>query len=610
MSFFSYGEEKNFYVFAEEIVSYTGGDKLKKIINQFDEIKTKNDNNKQYIPETKKSIDLIYKIIEISHYFSQSKHLPFFMKKMKDISIKNENYGLEYYYGTAMYVYEEIDKSEELSEKHYKTAIKYAILNKNNSFLYTMYSDFALYYIYKNDYVMAMKNIISLEKYINNNFQKISFLELKYIYYFTLNNFKESLEMLKKEEFMLANTNINFKSNEIKNNTIIYLYFHLSLVYSKIEDYDNATIYAEKIVKFTTDVNDPYSMVQGYTALVYAKLNKNLLEESEYILLKLKKLMIEHKLEKEAALNYNIGMMQILYYEKTNQPKKLMKYIIDFKKFVELNDPHGMPKLIAKLSNAYTLNDNFNTALKYKKIEIKNLENQFTDKLINMSSLINKEVDNNILQKDRKKLSQGMIEQDKKMHSNHLKENLMIKNFYITCFSFFLLFSLIIILFMLYVKNKKLSYTDYLTLLPNRRYIKEKIIKEINKENDIGLILFDLDFFKKINDTYGHDSGDAVLKEMTKIIYSITRKNDIVSRIGGEEFLILINNNKKLPYEIAERLRKKIEEHDFSFINNELKVTASFGIGTNKTINNYENIFQEADENLYIAKNNGRNKVV
>jgi diguanylate cyclase (GGDEF)-like protein len=127
----------------------------------------------------------------------------------------------------------------------------------------------------------------------------------------------------------------------------------------------------------------------------------------------------------------------------------------------------------------------------------------------------------------------------------------------------------------------------------------------------IVLAMADLDYFKKINDTFGHLAGDEALKHFVKIIKRNLRKSDYVFRIGGEEFLILLPNTElKDAVEIVERIRKNLEENLLHYDGKEIKLTASFGlveVDKNKYINE---IIKEADEKLYKAKELGRNKVV
>ena len=164
------------------------------------------------------------------------------------------------------------------------------------------------------------------------------------------------------------------------------------------------------------------------------------------------------------------------------------------------------------------------------------------------------------------------------------------------------------------IKNKELeslANTDKLTGLYNRHKIDEVLNDELNRSSrtlsTFGVILIDIDYFKRVNDTYGHQMGDAFLIEFSKILKLNSRKTDIVGRWGGEEFMIIcIETNLDGILSLAQSLRKEIES--FSFNVNEHK-TASFGVSVYKKNENINSMIKRADDALYRAKENGRNKV-
>ena len=162
-----------------------------------------------------------------------------------------------------------------------------------------------------------------------------------------------------------------------------------------------------------------------------------------------------------------------------------------------------------------------------------------------------------------------------------------------------------------------LSNKDYLTKVYNRRYFNdysEKAIELINRNNqDLSIIAIDIDRFKKINDTFGHNMGDEVLIKVANILRSSIRKSDIVARFGGEEFVILlINASLDEATSIAEKIRVTIEKTIIKVDNREIRITSSFGVATLNKENNEEitTTLQRADDLLYIAKKHGRNEVV
>ena len=162
---------------------------------------------------------------------------------------------------------------------------------------------------------------------------------------------------------------------------------------------------------------------------------------------------------------------------------------------------------------------------------------------------------------------------------------------------------------------KMISRTDELTQLPNRRDIREKISYEISRfdrsKRKFSFLFVDIDKFKDINDHYGHICGDLVLKTVAETMKKSLRKQDIVSRWGGEEFLTLLPETPlggaKL---VAERLRKKIEETQISFANQSLHVTVTVGVAEYDERLGMDHSINLADRALYEGKQTGRNKIV
>lgn len=166
----------------------------------------------------------------------------------------------------------------------------------------------------------------------------------------------------------------------------------------------------------------------------------------------------------------------------------------------------------------------------------------------------------------------------------------------------------------LHEKNKQLeilSITDKLTNTYNRIKLDDTIELEMQrvarKNTKFGIIIIDIDHFKEVNDTYGHQVGDIILVEFAQILKGNTRRTDIVGRWGGEEFIIIcLEADLEELLNLAEILKSKIEQYDFSTIETK---TASFGVATYQKSESSEELINRADEALYIAKNNGRNRV-
>jgi diguanylate cyclase (GGDEF)-like protein len=161
-----------------------------------------------------------------------------------------------------------------------------------------------------------------------------------------------------------------------------------------------------------------------------------------------------------------------------------------------------------------------------------------------------------------------------------------------------------------------LSRTDRLTQLFNRGYWEERLKQEFNRTRRTGsassLIIFDIDHFKNINDTYGHQAGDEVIRLTAKKLMDTQRKTDISGRYGGEEFvIILIDTREDGALYFAERLRKTIETLTIEYDQDRINYTVSLGIAEyGNDLKDYNAWLERADSALYEAKNSGRNRSV
>ena len=162
----------------------------------------------------------------------------------------------------------------------------------------------------------------------------------------------------------------------------------------------------------------------------------------------------------------------------------------------------------------------------------------------------------------------------------------------------------------------KMAVVDPLTGAYNKRYFDDRLKEEFSYclRNHIpcSLVMMDVDFFKKINDTYGHPAGDYVLTRLVALTRSIIRNEDILARFGGEEFTIIL---KGTPSEgavtLTERLRKLIDESPFEFEGKRIHVTISMGVATlpHKSLKSHDAMLKMADDLLYHSKKSGRNRV-
>lgn len=165
------------------------------------------------------------------------------------------------------------------------------------------------------------------------------------------------------------------------------------------------------------------------------------------------------------------------------------------------------------------------------------------------------------------------------------------------------------------LERMRQANTDPLTKLPNRRFLDavffDRAMEDPVSYFPLSAVVVDIDHFKKINDTYGHDVGDDVLIHFTQLMKECVRNTDVVARTGGEEFLILFPHaTLSQAVKLAEKIRENVEANPFIQGDINHPITASFGVATALTDSNINATLKQADDKLYVAKKNGRNRVV
>jgi two-component system, cell cycle response regulator len=159
---------------------------------------------------------------------------------------------------------------------------------------------------------------------------------------------------------------------------------------------------------------------------------------------------------------------------------------------------------------------------------------------------------------------------------------------------------------------KEMAITDYLTKLYNRRYFTEQLLEYVaDNNNPISLIIFDIDNFKKVNDTFGHNAGDMVLLTVSKIFKLILREEDVISRWGGEEFMIYLpNTTAEEALDVANKLRNEVSKYTYHFDNATFHCTVTGGvIQYDREITPEKNI-THVDQALYYGKSTGKNRCI
>ncbi len=194
---------------------------------------------------------------------------------------------------------------------------------------------------------------------------------------------------------------------------------------------------------------------------------------------------------------------------------------------------------------------------------------------------------------------------------------------FVNLFNLSVVFLLFCSLAFYYIKTVKkaqqklhvMATTDSLTELLNRRYMRFLVNREIQKYNrskdNIGVMLIDIDHFKSVNDSFGHDVGDEVLTTVAKILRNELKEYDLISRWGGEEFLIVLpGSDLEKTQDQAEHIRKAIEQYGWQAeLSNTAKPTVTVGVSEVKHNEEFKEAIARADKALYIGKHNGRNRV-
>ncbi len=164
---------------------------------------------------------------------------------------------------------------------------------------------------------------------------------------------------------------------------------------------------------------------------------------------------------------------------------------------------------------------------------------------------------------------------------------------------------------------EKIGYFDDLTDLPKRNILKKLFeIRTGEKERgyikEFSILMIDIDHFKSVNDTYGHQAGDSILKEIASLMISLKRKEENIGRYGGEEFYGICRGDTQCGVKFAERIRKNVEDRLFAYKNTDIRITISVGVASTEDISksSMNDLLALADKRLYQAKHQGRNQVI
>lgn len=384
-----------------------------------------------------------------------------------------------------------------------------------------------------------------------------------------------------------------------------YTYHDLSSVYARHGDEDLSYEYAEKTIEVAQGMDEPSLVAQGYTLLAEASERRGNFEEA-----------MGHI---DTAISIGGGFMTSIYFGDLYVTSAVISGKLG--NTIRMNsDFKTANRLYAKTHDNYGFRNMYWSAYSaYKDLELNAEAFEYLEQFVGVDRIMRSKRDEEAIAELKANLEVGakqleIANLEAANRALELKDEKQSKRIWIIFGGMSLL--IVIVIFLVFrilyhrkaqQKFKQLALTDDLTQIPNRRFFFENLERRAEAKEETCIILFDIDFFKQINDSFGHDVGDVVLKDVAHVAKNTVRDGDIVARFGGEEFVVLLaNTNIENAIKMAERIRVNIHDHDFGI---DQKVTASFGVAyvdENVTI---EESIKAADVFMYEAKESGRNRV-
>lgn len=456
-------------------------------------------------------------------------------------------------------IMEEPDKLEEEAKSSYANAL---------GMIFAMQGD------YSKGIGILLESIGDLENGITNSFQLKSIVEIGNVY-------SQLGEIEMAESIYRKVIELNTSNEKIENYIMVYSYVNLYEMLIYQEKYEEFFDIVYEIDKYTEGVDE--SFIEGSMRLRDISAAHGYIftdqEEKAY-----EKLIGLDKYNKSTYIDSDvyIGIVWGDYYYKIGEYEKAFN--IYEKAYLEQKDLMNAKyeeMLINRIINSAHYLGKTDVELEYKAM----LSNIYKNSI----KTISEEYITYIIEKyyNEKELSEAYIAK--------LKTNII---------NIIMLFSGIFILFQS-LKYMKKNNLDELTGVYNRKYFSTIFNRLFKQKKNFYMIIYDIDDFKKVNDTYGHALGDEVIKSIANIAASCTKNYGKVFRYGGEEFIVILDNcNLEKVKEIAENIRSKVEENQW---HEGIIITISLGISSK--LDTKEETFEKADNNLYISKNNGKNRI-
>lgn len=423
---------------------------------------------------------------------------------------------------------------------------------------------------------LTLQSLWQNEKDPNPYYEARAYINTGLVYY-ELNDYDTAIE------YMNKSMDVKIEDDELNTHAKLYGLINMYLIYYDKEDYDSM-FNNFNLIKEYIDY-DSAGVFKIYEQIAYAK----------YYL----KINDIYKAEEHVKLandlyslygedNYNDSNLHLLInicelnYKKGN----LSEAIKGYEELLMKSDTkyNSKKRILQNLANIYTDMEDCKNSVKYLKL----LKEAYEDE----SVMINTNYSNNLVE-IRKYENEMKDIRERRDKSKAAAGILLFITFMIFCH-----------FYITNTKLKKINKTDGLTNIYNRKYFNEVYEKLLQEGRSFNVIIFDIDDFKVINDTYGHVFGDKILAGTVSSVEKILNKQDQIFRYGGEEFVIInYDNDKNEVADLCERIRKSVESIQWEI---DIKVTISIGACSRKDCGN--NVLEDADECLYKSKNTGKNK--
>ncbi len=400
-----------------------------------------------------------------------------------------------------------------------------------------------------------------------------------------MSNYKVALELFK-------------KTNDPTSQAVIHE--KMAHIYKVKNDIQNFRNHYNSAISIYIRTDDKEALLRSYeTYGLFMKAN-DLIKESNYYFTKYAE--INEEIERDFAQNKDLYYYE--YYTAKGNTKKALSFYKNYQlkqdSLKSQKTKKDIDNLIGKVKNEFEKEtDKLKSDIYSKDSQIKQIKEE-ADKIKSEQKKVLEEV-------NRKKQIIAKLESDTKKKSEILQFMNKRKNEFLVEVSNELMES--------EKKLEQLATTDHLTKLPNRRSMVEKLNYQQKRyernKKPFSVVIADIDDFKEVNDNFGHECGDHVLKSISDTFRSMIRQQDICARWGGEEFLFLFPETDEDGAEvISNKIRKKIEKTIIIYNQKEIDITVSFGIAQYSYPKSINNCIANADSSLYAGKRSGKNKVV